>query len=78
MRDRSWLHDDVFTTLERYRAALCVHDLLDEHPWECTTDWTYVRFHGPHAFGASLHRLVRAATIVTLRRATARVDGNRG
>jgi uncharacterized protein YecE (DUF72 family) len=49
MRDRSWLHDDVFTTLERYRAALCVHDLLDEHPWECTTDWTYVRFHGPHA-----------------------------
>jgi uncharacterized protein YecE (DUF72 family) len=26
-----------------------VHDLLAEHPWERTTDWSYVRFHGPDA-----------------------------
>jgi uncharacterized protein YecE (DUF72 family) len=22
---------------------------LGGHPWELTTDWTYVRFHGPNA-----------------------------
>lgn len=49
IRDPSWLHDDVFEVLRRHRAALCVHDLLARHPWELTTDWTYVRFHGPAA-----------------------------
>lgn len=49
VRDPSWLHDDVFATLERHGAALCVHDLLPDHPLLCTTDWTYVRFHGPKA-----------------------------
>ena len=47
VRDRSWLHDDVFDVLARHGAALCVHDLLRDHPWELTTDWAYVRFHGP-------------------------------
>ena len=46
-RDRSWLHDDVFEVLARHGAALCIHDLLADHPWVRTTDWTYVRFHGP-------------------------------
>jgi uncharacterized protein YecE (DUF72 family) len=49
LRDPTWLHDDVFTVLERHGAALCVHDLLPRHPWVLTTNWTYVRFHGPHA-----------------------------
>jgi uncharacterized protein YecE (DUF72 family) len=49
MRDPSWLHDDVYAVLEKHNAALCIHDLLERHPWICTTDWTYVRFHGPHA-----------------------------
>jgi uncharacterized protein YecE (DUF72 family) len=49
LRDPTWLHDDVFTVLERHGAALCVHDLLARHPWILTTTWTYVRFHGPHA-----------------------------
>jgi len=49
VRDPSWLHDDVFATLERHGAALCLHDLLADHPWVRTTDWTYVRFHGPDA-----------------------------
>lgn len=49
LRDRTWLVDDVFEVLARHRAALCIHDLLDDHPWERTTDWTYVRFHGPTA-----------------------------
>jgi uncharacterized protein YecE (DUF72 family) len=49
VRDASWLHDDVYEVLRRHRAALCLHDLLADHPWILTTDWTYVRFHGPEA-----------------------------
>ncbi|MEO9224635.1 MAG: DUF72 domain-containing protein [Acidimicrobiales bacterium] len=49
VRDPSWLHDDTFDVLARHGAALCIHDLLDGHPWERTTDWAYLRFHGPHA-----------------------------
>lgn len=49
VRDPDWLHDDVFATLRRHGAALCLHDLLPDHPWLLTTDWTYLRFHGPHA-----------------------------
>ena len=49
MRESSWLHDEVFEVLRRHDAALCIHDLLPEHPWVLTTDWTYVRFHGPDA-----------------------------
>ena len=30
-------------------AALCIHDLIEDHPFVMTTDWTYVRFHGPDA-----------------------------
>jgi uncharacterized protein YecE (DUF72 family) len=29
------------TPAARHRAALCVHDLLADHPFELTTDWTY-------------------------------------
>jgi uncharacterized protein YecE (DUF72 family) len=49
VRDPTWLHDEVYDVLERHRAALCLHDLIEHHPWICTTDWTYVRFHGPDA-----------------------------
>ena len=67
VRDPSWLHDDVFTVLARHGAALCVHDLLPDHPWIRTTDWTYVRFHGPRALDEPYHgrytgrRLLRVA-----------------
>jgi uncharacterized protein YecE (DUF72 family) len=46
VRDASWLNDDVFGVLAAYGFALCVHDLLPDHPWARTTDWAYVRFHG--------------------------------
>jgi uncharacterized protein YecE (DUF72 family) len=49
LRDASWLHDDVFDVLRRHGVALCIHDLLPDHPWVRTTDWLYVRFHGPEA-----------------------------
>jgi len=49
IREPSWLHDDVYEVLRRHGAALCIHDLIDDHPFVITADWTYVRFHGPHA-----------------------------
>lgn len=49
VRNRSWLHDEVYDVLRRHGAALVVHDLIEgEHPRLLTTDWTYVRLHGPH------------------------------
>ena len=59
LRDATWVHDDVFAVLERHGAALCIHDLLADHPFALTTDWTYVRFHGPNAHGATLPRCLR-------------------
>lgn len=55
VRERSWLHDDVFDVLARYNAALCIHDLLPDHPWLRTADWTYLRFHGAHAMSDPYH-----------------------
>jgi uncharacterized protein YecE (DUF72 family) len=49
LRDPSWLHDDVLQVLAAHGAALCIHDLLPDHPWERTAEWTYLRFHGPRA-----------------------------
>jgi uncharacterized protein YecE (DUF72 family) len=49
LRDSSWLNDETYDVLRRHGAALCVHDLLSGHPWELTTNWTYVRLHGPNA-----------------------------
>lgn len=46
-RDSSWLNEEVYDVLKRHRAALCIHDKLDRHPWQLTADWTYIRFHGP-------------------------------
>jgi uncharacterized protein YecE (DUF72 family) len=53
VREPSWLHEETYDVLRRHGAALCVHDLLAGHPWELTTDWTYVRFHGPRATEAA-------------------------
>jgi uncharacterized protein YecE (DUF72 family) len=68
-RDPSWLHEEIYEVLRRYGVALCVHDLLADHPWQRTTGWAYCRFHGPGAsnekysgeYGAGgLERAVRA------------------
>src|SRR5690606_31374514 len=70
LRDPSWVHDETFDVLERHGIALCIHDLLADHPWELTTNWTYVRFHGPNAIEAPYRgrygprRLSRAADAV--------------
>lgn len=55
LREPSWVHEDVFDVLRRHGAALVIHDLLPDHPLELTTDWTYVRFHGPDAIARPYH-----------------------
>lgn len=52
VRDPSWLNDDVFSLLAEHDFALCIHDLLDRHPWERTAGWCYLRFHGRDALTA--------------------------
>ncbi len=68
LRDPSWCHDDVFGVLERHGAALCWHDLLPGLPWERTTDWTYVRLHGPDAVRRPYHGRYRPTRLAPLAR----------
>jgi uncharacterized protein YecE (DUF72 family) len=53
-REPSWYRDDVCALLERYRVALCLHDMqgsasgfIDVGPF------TYVRFHGTERYSGS-------------------------
>lgn len=47
-RDHSWLDASVLKILADHRAALCIYDLDGfESPDAITTDFTYVRLHGP-------------------------------
>lgn len=45
-RDPSWLCEPVYALLREHRAALCIHDLIENHAREVTADWLYLRFHG--------------------------------
>jgi uncharacterized protein YecE (DUF72 family) len=45
-RDESWLREDVFGILRNHNAALCLHDLIPDHPLGVTADWVYLRYHG--------------------------------
>lgn len=62
-RDASWLHDEVYAILRERNAALCIHDLLENHPHQTTADWVYWRFHGTsgHAGNYSAEQLQGAA-----------------
>ena len=49
-RDRDWLRDETFKILRKYNAALCIHDLIKDHPAVATADWVYLRFHGERKY----------------------------
>ncbi len=36
-RDPSWLCEDIYALLRKHRAALCIHDLIEQHPRVRTT-----------------------------------------
>lgn len=65
-RDSSWLREDVYSILRRHNAALCFHDLIENHPREETADWIYWRFHGAagHTGNYSPQQLAEAAGAV--------------
>ena len=46
VRDARWLCDELYALLRRHDTALCIHDMISDHPRIVTTDYTYVRFHG--------------------------------
>lgn len=62
-RDARWLNDEVYAALSRHGAALCIHDMIADHPREITADWVYLRFHGGRYDGnydaAQLNALAR-------------------
>ncbi|MFP3904676.1 MAG: DUF72 domain-containing protein [Armatimonadota bacterium] len=63
-RDPGWLCDEIYEILREHRAALCIHDKIEDHPRQITADWIYVRFHGgpdgcysPQALSASAQHI---------------------
>lgn len=47
-RNPTWLVPEVYRALERHNAAFCIFELAGYvTPTVLTTDWTYVRLHGP-------------------------------
>jgi uncharacterized protein YecE (DUF72 family) len=62
LRDRDWLRDEVYEVLRRHNAALCQHDLIEDHPREVTADWVYLRFHGGEGHDRAYpHQVLSAA-----------------
>jgi uncharacterized protein YecE (DUF72 family) len=51
-RDPSWLIDEVFQLMERYRVSHCMHDMAPlQVPCRVTADPVYIRLHGDPAHG---------------------------
>jgi uncharacterized protein YecE (DUF72 family) len=59
-RDPSWLDESILTILENHQTALCVHDMIGDHPDRATTDWVYYRFHGRNYGGQYSHQKLSA------------------
>jgi uncharacterized protein YecE (DUF72 family) len=53
-RDPTWYRADVFALLERYKAALCVHDMQGSASGRVDVGpFVYARFHGPAKYSGS-------------------------
>jgi len=47
-RDPSWFDEQTYEILAAHNAAFCIYELAGRlSPREVTTDWVYVRLHGP-------------------------------
>lgn len=51
VRDPGWLIEDIYEVLRAHNAALCIHDMIEDHPRVLTADWTYLRYHGEEYAG---------------------------
>jgi uncharacterized protein YecE (DUF72 family) len=53
-RDPSWYTDEVFAVLERYRIALCLHDMAGSASGRLAVGpFVYARFHGVQKYAGS-------------------------
>jgi uncharacterized protein YecE (DUF72 family) len=53
-REPSWYNDQVFALLERYRVALCLHDMKGSASGRLAIGpFVYVRFHGTERYSGS-------------------------
>ena len=52
IRDERWLSEELYDLLQKYKAALVIHDMIPYHPRVVTTNWTYLRFHGQNYSGS--------------------------
>ncbi len=59
-RNPEWLSETVYDVLRTHGAALCIHDMLADHPRLLTAKWTYVRFHGDHYEGSYSYQALSA------------------
>lgn len=59
-RDPSWLCEPVFERLAAHNVALCIHDIIPDHPCRVTADFTYLRFHGRRYHGSYTPRALAA------------------
>lgn len=51
LRNETWMTDKVLDVLRKYNAAFCIYELAGYmSPIEVTSDWTYIRLHGPTHF----------------------------
>ena len=49
LREPSWFDDRVYELLAQRDVALCLHDMIPDHPFVVTASHAYVRCHGPKA-----------------------------
>jgi len=59
-RNAEWLCEEIYGILKSYNAALCIHDMLADHPRLLTANWTYIRFHGNHYKGSYPYQALSA------------------
>lgn len=56
-RNKSWYQKKVYNLLEKEGHAFCVHDHRDApSPTKITSDFVYIRFHGPDGFYRSKYK----------------------
>jgi len=61
-RDPSWLCEEIYQLLRNHNAALCIHDIITDHPHVVTADWVYLRFHGTGRTGKYARRQLAASS----------------
>jgi uncharacterized protein YecE (DUF72 family) len=60
-RNSDWLRDEVYDVLGRHNAGLCIHDMIEDHPYVITADWIYLRFHAAQHNGNYPYQALSAA-----------------